>query len=511
VQCLSSDDPLARVLAFEQAEKAVFDQRQIDRGARFSLRKNCVFAGPKHNHGGPLATWRRGAKQRTGIHCVGRIGVGSKDLLHFHHHQLAVGADLDGLQRTIELQVGTQLQVTVGEVERIPLAHQELSVVERPQVPLAVVHAPLVLLDGLAGRDIKHHGEDDLIFIVGRIAGNAMHQSGITEGEEQVIVVDEIESGGGIAIAQIRAAGCDVPKRGDLNAHVRRRSRIGLMFRITCKASAVTAITSARHNVRTDWPGRTIKCIVLAGACTVQMGFALVKVDRLSVAGSMRDSMTVMPATVELNLWKKRLGHVPDWVWERTELETLILADNKLMEISDQIGGLQRLRTLDVGHNHLSQLPDTLGDLTGLNGFLYLHDNRLSSIPKSMEQLKKLRYLNLSENVLSEFPEAVCRMAGVVELRITDNQIEALPECIADLRNLRELHLRNNRLPTLPACIGKLPELRQIDLRGNPLTSLPEAIASMPKLEKLDLRWIPSLPWPGWIDDLEARGCLVYR
>ena len=65
----------------------------------------------------------------------------------------------------------------------------------------------------------------------------------------------------------------------------------------------------------------------------MQMGFALVKVDRLSVAGSMRDSMTVMPATVELNLWKKRLGHVPDWVWERTELETLILADNKLMEI----------------------------------------------------------------------------------------------------------------------------------------------------------------------------------
>ena len=29
-----------------------------------------------------------------------------------------------------------------------------------------------------------------------------------------------------------------------------------------------------------------------------------------------------------MNLWKQRLGHIPDWVWERTELETLVLADN---------------------------------------------------------------------------------------------------------------------------------------------------------------------------------------
>ena len=92
------------------------------------------------------------------------------------------------------------------------------------------------------------------------------------------------------------------------------------------------------------------------------MGFVLVKADCLSVAGNRRDSMTIMPATVELNLWKKRLGHVPDWVWERTEVETLILADNGLTEISERIGRLQRLRTLDLGHNQLSQLPDTLGD-----------------------------------------------------------------------------------------------------------------------------------------------------
>ena len=30
-------------------------------------------------------------------------------------------------------------------------------------------------------------------------------------------------------------------------------------------------------------------------------------------------------------------------------------------------------------------------------------------------------------------------------------------------------------------------------------------------LEKLDLRWISTLKFPRWIDDLEARGCAVYR
>lgn len=37
--------------------------------------------------------------------------------------------------------------------------------------------------------------------------------------------------------------------------------------------------------------------------------------------------------SAQLSLWKQRLGSVPEWVWERTELETLVLADNGLSEI----------------------------------------------------------------------------------------------------------------------------------------------------------------------------------
>src|SRR5437867_13269609 len=111
-------------------------------------------------------------------------------------------------------------------------------------------------------------------------------------------------------------------------------------------------------------------------------------------------------ADPNLSLWKG-LGVVPPWVWERTELETLVLADNGLTDLSDRIGGLKKLRMLDLGHNKLARLPDALGELGGLSDFLYLHDNRLTALPRSLERLVRLRYLNLSENAFETVPEPV--------------------------------------------------------------------------------------------------------
>ena len=79
------------------------------------------------------------------------------------------------------------------------------------------------------------------------------------------------------------------------------------------------------------------------------------------------------------------------------------------------------LRTLDLGHNRLTELPAELGNLTEINDFLYLHDNRLESLPRSLERLKMLKYLNISHNRLSAFPEPICHMSRLVELRATDN------------------------------------------------------------------------------------------
>src|SRR5277367_1620686 len=132
------------------------------------------------------------------------------------------------------------------------------------------------------------------------------------------------------------------------------------------------------------------------------------------------------PPNLNLNLWKKQLGNVPDSVWQETEIVTLVLADNGLSEVSSQISSLKMLRMLDLGHNQLTVLPEEIGHLPNLTDFLYLHDNCLTTLPSPFENLSRLRYLNISENAFEVLPECVSRMSGLLELRISDNQLKCL-------------------------------------------------------------------------------------
>ena len=90
----------------------------------------------------------------------------------------------------------------------------------------------------------------------------------------------------------------------------------------------------------------------------------------------------------------------------------------------------------------------------------------------------------------------------------------ALPSSLADFSSetLAWFYFAiDNQLIQLPASISELSELCLLDLRGNPMKSLPETLLSMPKLEKLDLRWISTLEASPWLNELEQKGCSVYK
>jgi Leucine-rich repeat (LRR) protein len=61
-----------------------------------------------------------------------------------------------------------------------------------------------------------------------------------------------------------------------------------------------------------------------------------------------------------------RLGMQAHTFAQMEELETLVLASNKLLALHSSVWALTTLQRLDLGHNNLSDLPAEVSSLTGL-------------------------------------------------------------------------------------------------------------------------------------------------
>jgi Leucine-rich repeat (LRR) protein len=61
-----------------------------------------------------------------------------------------------------------------------------------------------------------------------------------------------------------------------------------------------------------------------------------------------------------------RLGMQAHNFAQMEELETLVLASNKLLALHSSVWALTTLQRLDLGHNNLSDLPAEVSSLTGL-------------------------------------------------------------------------------------------------------------------------------------------------
>jgi Leucine-rich repeat (LRR) protein len=94
-------------------------------------------------------------------------------------------------------------------------------------------------------------------------------------------------------------------------------------------------------------------------------------------------------------------------------------------------------------------------------------------------------------------------------MNVESNRITRLPDSMRSLENLFELTLRGNRVTDV-AMLGDCKRLSYLDVRANGMTTLSDRLADLP-LEKLDLRWNPISTYPAWLDDLEAKGCTVFR
>ena len=165
------------------------------------------------------------------------------------------------------------------------------------------------------------------------------------------------------------------------------------------------------------------------------------------------------------------VGRVAKELYEISSLQTLNLKDNSLTDAGFE--GINKdssnIEVIDVSQNGLTSVtgienaPDSLREI-------HLADNRLSSFPKELTSLHKLRNLYISKNkIQGTLPTTIGRMTSLKHLNAYGNGLSGqLPSQIGLLSNLQLFSLAENALTgTIPTTVHQMKSLVSFSLHNH--------------------------------------------
>ncbi|EDO43423.1 predicted protein [Nematostella vectensis] len=148
--------------------------------------------------------------------------------------------------------------------------------------------------------------------------------------------------------------------------------------------------------------------------------------------------------------------------------------------------------TFDLSDCGITELPKDVFSLCRVlrKQTVLLNDNDLPNL-KGGGQLKDLadaRILVLSNNRLTSLPADLDELRSLQVLDVANNKLKSLPKAIGGLSSLQTLDVQGNNLQSLPLEIGNLKLLRSLNVSNNPkLDALPASLAYCRLLEEITL------------------------
>ncbi|KAJ3448768.1 hypothetical protein M0812_01251 [Anaeramoeba flamelloides] len=161
---------------------------------------------------------------------------------------------------------------------------------------------------------------------------------------------------------------------------------------------------------------------------------------------------------------------------------------NELVGIDQEVFQLPKLEKLSLSNNNLKELCDgQVEDLTESLIELKLSNNKFTSIPVLVTNLKNLKCLNLEGNNISEiYSRHIDKLTQLEELNVSKNDLHFMGDDLFNyLTNLKKLLIHENKLRLLPNSIDRLKKLKFLFLRSNLLAYLPNSIYKCINLETL--------------------------
>lgn len=128
------------------------------------------------------------------------------------------------------------------------------------------------------------------------------------------------------------------------------------------------------------------------------------------------------------------------------------------------------MQALNLAGCDLHVVPDEVSTLYDLDT-LVLAKNRLRDLPSALAELSGLQRLTVYRNAMKQVPSVVARLGGLRLLNLGANAISDLPATLAGLHQLEVLGLRLLPVSAVPTVLAQLPRLRAVDVSKTPLAS----------------------------------------
>ncbi|CAF4475152.1 unnamed protein product [Didymodactylos carnosus] len=203
-------------------------------------------------------------------------------------------------------------------------------------------------------------------------------------------------------------------------------------------------------------------------------------------------------------------NNLPLYLYCLKNLQTLYIQSSDLIHLPMEIRNLQQLKTLQFYNNYnLVSIPDEIGELKSMEQLTIIGSPKLLTLPHQFEQLKNLQHIQFSSCGFEEIPKVITEMVGLQYLYLHYNKVTSIPYEIKRLTSLRALSLSGNPLKSLdelkwltqlatldldscqlnefPINIKYLTNLSQLYIGGNNLTVIPIEIAKLQRLNTLEL------------------------
>lgn len=197
-----------------------------------------------------------------------------------------------------------------------------------------------------------------------------------------------------------------------------------------------------------------------------------------------------IPTLKRLSVLYNAIPNDSVFVTRNKHLRSLNIQGNKLTKIPESIRQNRRLESLWLGYNKLNALTDAdiktlrrIRKLTDLN----LYSVGLKQLPGSIGKLKRVKVLDLYYNKFIELPPQIGKMKRLEQLAVAHNELRNLPIALTKLRRLQVLYAHHNHLSQLPDEFSRLRHLRVLDVGYNWYVSVPAVVGTLSALQELSL------------------------